>query len=242
MPADPSPNFALRCGIYRLINPATPKKLLCKYLQSPQSFFKLYTYLAWVANAELPYYNINDTLDFDMNKKIFEGTIRYKNIEWTFSFGWSDFEGHKGKSSGETPHFHMQRKIDDLVNIKFNDTHIPLQSSDFLYFEMIRQGALGIDPSFAAGIQQMKTSMHVFLGDDNSVCFIEQISDDTQYKTIVAPGITPQQVEEISDIFADTKLLIFEIIDKLNKEKDYNLKYLVFYGTTPTVPIKSNRH
>lgn len=210
-----------------LINPDIDIKVLKKYLQTPISYFKLYTYLTWVANAENPLININDTDDFDSNKKIFEGTIRYKNIEWSFSLGKSDFEGHKSSKMGYMSHYHLQMKINGRTQIKYNDTHIPFTWEDLLYFELIKQGAMEVDPSFSAGTKELMQHVQVILCEDNSALFIQQVTANSIYKTVV-PQISVEQLHEIDSLYSSTNLQVHEIIDKLNSEKGYDLKYLVY--------------
>lgn len=211
------------------INPNIDIKLLKKYFkqQKPISYFRLYTYLTWVANTENPFININDTDDFNANSKIFEGTIRYKNIEWSFSLGKSDFEGHKLSAIGQMSHYHFQMKINDKIQIRYKDTHIPFTPADLLYFEMIKQEAMVIDPSFSAGIKELMQHVHVTVCEDNSALFVQQVSANTVYKTVI-PYITSNQLREIDDVYSCTNLQIHEIVDKLNAEKGYNIKYCVY--------------
>lgn len=128
-----------------LLNPRLKKVAREALFSKPVSFIQLYTYLAWVANTETPFVNINDILSDVINNRIFEGSIRYKNIEWSFSYKLSDFEGHKGTKHGDFPHYHFQMKVDDKVVVYFNN-HIQFDQNDFFYMEMLRQDAITIDP------------------------------------------------------------------------------------------------
>lgn len=225
-----------------LINPNIDISLLRSFLSKEQSFFRMYTYLAWVANSDTPLININDTFDYDKNKRIFEGTVRYKEIEWSFSLGKSDFEGHTNKTNGCTPHFHAQLKINGRTQIKYNQTHIPFHPSDFLNFELLNQHAVQLDASFASGIEELKNHVEVAVYHDNSVHFKQLVSCDTLITTIVLPGITFEHLEEIEELYSTTQLQIHEIIDKMNSEKGYDLKYLVYSSTREKPVEKNHRH
>jgi len=106
------------------------KKHFQKYLSTPIGFFRLDSYLRWIANLESPFKNIND-LKSEMNTaKVIEYTIRYKKIDWSVSIGKTDRQGHPDTKNAKFPHFHIQMKFDNNVFIKFNDFHIPFSDED----------------------------------------------------------------------------------------------------------------
>lgn len=98
------------------------------------SFHRMEAYLRWVANADTPLKNINDLVEEKTSTKKIELTIRYKNLEWSFSCSNSDFHGHQGKHNGATPHYHFQMKVDDRVIINYNGFHVPFHEEDFFGF------------------------------------------------------------------------------------------------------------
>ena len=67
--------------------------------------------------------------------RIFEITIKYKSIEWSFSCSPSDYKGHSSSRFANFPHYHFQMKINDKVFIKFADFHPPLSDEDLFFFE-----------------------------------------------------------------------------------------------------------
>ncbi len=98
-------------------------------------YFNIATYLRWVANKENFMLNINDLEDEKWKNKKFEYTIKWKNIEWTFSCSESDFIWHTWTKS-DFPHYHFQMKIDWKVFIKFWQFHIPFKDYDFFMFDI----------------------------------------------------------------------------------------------------------
>ena len=73
------------------------KKHFKNYLKKPLSFFRLDCYLRWIANTEKPIGQINDLKEETSKTSYLETTIKYKNIEWAFSIGHTDKEGHQGR-------------------------------------------------------------------------------------------------------------------------------------------------
>src|ERR1017187_5621749 len=97
------------------------KKHFEKYLDKPLCFFQLESYFRWLANTENPIGNINDLKDETSKTSYLEITIKYKNIEWAFSIGHTDKEGHTNSQVGYIPHYHLQMKVDNRIFLKFND-------------------------------------------------------------------------------------------------------------------------
>lgn len=105
----------------------------------PKHFKKVYDkfeyhridpYLRWVANTDGLFKNINDFDEEKPEGKIFEYTIKYKGIEWSFSCSESDFQGHPNRRKGREPHYHFQMRINDQQFINYGDTHIPFTQMD----------------------------------------------------------------------------------------------------------------
>ncbi len=212
-----------------LLNPRLKKVARESLFSKPVSFIHLYTYLAWVANTEKPFYNINDILYDIANNRIFECSIRYNNIEWSFSFKQTDFEGHKGKNYGNLPHYHFQMKVDGNVIISYNSTHILFSDYDFFIFEMVKQNAIAIDSQFASGLEFLKQSVRVNDYPNGVIEFVELITAEEEYITRIVPGtLSTTQIKEIGDIYSNSKLHIYQIIDDLNKVNRYSIKYAVF--------------
>lgn len=115
------------------------KKDFDNYLKDPIGYFYLESYLRWVATMESPIKSINDLSDEISKSKIKEITIKYKNIEWSLTFGLTDIQGHKGSKNAAFPHFHIQMLIDGKPYINFNDYHIPLSKEDLFNLELMNE-------------------------------------------------------------------------------------------------------
>lgn len=225
-----------------LLNPRLKKVAREALFSKPVSFINLYTYLAWVANTEIPFVNINDILNDIVNNRVFEGTIRYKNIEWSFSYKQTDFEGHQGAKCGNLPHYHFQMKVDGKVIINFNNTHIQFDAYDFFYMEMLRQDAVTIDPQFASGLEALKQSVRINGYSNGMVEFEELISAEEEYITKIVPGtISKTQIEEIGYIYSNSQMHIYQIIEDLNKERGYSIQYALFSRKIDNPILKSRR-
>jgi len=115
------------------------KRYFKNYLTNPLSFFRLDCYFRWLANTEKPIGNINDLKDETSRTSYLETTIKYKNIEWAFSIGFTDKEGHINSYKGNMAHYHIQMKVDGRIFIKFNDFHVLFTDEDLFTFELLEQ-------------------------------------------------------------------------------------------------------
>lgn len=103
-------------------------------------YFRIYAFLCWLANTEGPMRNVNDLREEKSENKVLELTIKYKNLEWSFSSAKSCFNGnHKrgGLPSGKS-HYHFQMKIDGRIFVKYSDFHIPFTEYDLMCFSFQR--------------------------------------------------------------------------------------------------------
>ena len=74
-------------------------------------YYNISAFLRWVANTESGVRNINNLRDESSERKVFETTIKWSNVEWTLDCSKNDFEGHKG-SKTDFPHWHFQMRVD----------------------------------------------------------------------------------------------------------------------------------
>lgn len=118
------------------------KKGLYESLFKNCEYFRIAAFLRWVANEEVSAKNINDLKDECADNKVFNETIVWKNIEWTFDCSQSDFDGHEGSEFGNDPHWHFQMKEDGFVFIKFNDFHIKFKDNDLITMSLIKDNAI----------------------------------------------------------------------------------------------------
>lgn len=121
-------------------------------------FYNISAYLRWVANAESGVRNINNLKEERSERKVFEITIKWKNIEWTLDCSKNDFEGHQG-SKTDFPHWHFQMRIDQRQFINFNDYHIPFSKDDQLKIILENDPDSGFYHSFGPGGQGMQEHM-----------------------------------------------------------------------------------
>ena len=147
----------MRPCFHWLLKPKGFKKKHFPILFGCKSFHQLNAYLRWVANSEKPMQNINDLIEEKSPSKFIEETIKYKNIEWSFSCSHGDREGHKEKHKGKMPHYHFQMKIDGNVMINYNGFHIPFTEYDEWFFAVKENkfDRLKTRPIYGAGMQTM---------------------------------------------------------------------------------------
>ncbi|MBN4863809.1 hypothetical protein [Providencia stuartii] len=121
-------------------------------------FYSISAYLYWVAYAESGSKNINNLKGERSKRKLFETTIKWKNIEWTLDCAQNDFAGHVGTKT-EFPHWHFQMRIDGRQFINFNDFHIPFTETDQLKINLENDPNSGFMHSFGPGGQGMQERM-----------------------------------------------------------------------------------
>jgi hypothetical protein len=122
-----------------LLKPTGFSKQHLERLPEKHSWTVLEYYLRWVANEEAVAKNINDLAD-EGTGKLVEATIRYKNLEWSFSCGANDLSGHEGGGEhSKRPHYHFQMYVDGTPFIRYNDFHLPLSAADVGVLEYMRQ-------------------------------------------------------------------------------------------------------
>jgi hypothetical protein len=124
--------------IHWLLNPKGFKKKFFPLLYAQRGFHQIEAYLRWLANTEVPIKNINDLALEKNPSKIIELTIKYKNLEWSFSCSRGDYKGHENKHDGQMPHFHFQMKCNGRVIINYSGFHIPFNDYDKFVFAVKR--------------------------------------------------------------------------------------------------------
>ena len=142
-PAKPCPHW--------LLKPEGFEKKHFDLLIEKYSLIKLEHYLRWVANEEAFAKNINDLAD-EGSGKLVELTIKYKNLQWSFSCSASDLSGHEGGGEhSKRPHWHFQMQIDSKPFIRYNDFHAPLSERDVGILEYTRKSPGKARRRFAGG-------------------------------------------------------------------------------------------
>lgn len=120
--------------LHWLLKPKGFKKKHFPLLYEGHCFRSINTYLRWVANSDGFGQNINDLVAERQSGKFIEETIKYKNLEWSFSCSETDRVGHKEAHKGSMPHYHFQMKVDGNVVINYNAFHIPFTEYDEFSF------------------------------------------------------------------------------------------------------------
>lgn len=133
-------------------------------------YYNIASYLRWVTNVETGSKDINNLKEESSERKLFEITIRWKNIEWTLDCSKNDFSGHKG-SKTDFPHWHFQMRIDGRQFINFSDYHIPLTKNDQLKIVMENDPDSGFHHTFGPGGLGMQEHMDSL--QENTETFLE---------------------------------------------------------------------
>jgi hypothetical protein len=114
-----------------LLNPeGFRKKRHFALVTEKYGFHQLQSFLRWLAAQDGGPKNIND-LPEEGTDKLREVTIRYKDLEWSFSCARNDFDGH-GSGSHQSPHYHFQMRHGNRIVIRYNDFHVPFSDQDIL--------------------------------------------------------------------------------------------------------------
>lgn len=121
-----------------LLKPKGFKKNDLPAITEYYGFFQIQSFLRWVANQDGFARNINDLIDEGTGSKLFEVTIKYKNLEWAFSCAESDFQGHLTSQHSKHSHYHFQMRIDRRPFINYSDFHLPFSERDIINIEAIR--------------------------------------------------------------------------------------------------------
>jgi hypothetical protein len=197
------------------------KKHFESYLKNPIGFFQLDSYFRWLANTEKPIANINDLKDETSSTSYLETTYKYKNIEWAFSIGHTDKEGHLNSKVGSIPHYHIQMKVDERIFLKFNDFHIPFSDGDLFTITLLDQAPdkVKLGHSYGHGIGILEDEENLDLIDDAMT-----ITDDIENATfnrqtlIEAPEgqtISGEIIQQAIEESKRTKKTIGKILQRL---------------------------
>lgn len=201
------------------------KKHFEPYLKKTIGFFQLDSYFRWLANSEVFLTNINDLRDETSSTSYLESTFRYKNIEWSFSVGNTDLEGHAGAKVGAEPHFHIQMKVDNQIFLRFNDFHIPFSDQDLFMIELrkqignellINQGSLNAGMSVLENEEFLEELDKEIIRADDS-----KTAPFNRQTIVIAPEgqtISGEIIQQAYDESIRTKEPISKIIQRLVKD------------------------
>lgn len=183
------------------------KKHFKDYLSEDIGFFKLESYFRWIATIEKPFRNINDLKCETTESKLLETTIKYKNIEWTLTYGKSDLEGHKDSKNANFPHFHLQMLVDGLPFIRFNDFHIHFSKEDLFNIEFLKEENVLFRNSQAPGMTDILEDSEMLEKIDEHLTVAEKEEDASlNFDTMIQmPEGKTMSGDEIAEIFEESK-------------------------------------
>ena len=159
----------------------------------------------WAANEERFQGNINDLLQESSSGKVFQYTVKWKHIEWTFECSGGDYTGHAGTAS-DYPHYHFQMRIDKRPFIDFHDFHIPLSEEDLFYLDLdqglpdLFEHTFGIG---GAGMQSAAEMSPEVIVEESTVIDPEQAAFHLQ--TLIVAGDKPITSEALTAMYEESK-------------------------------------
>lgn len=212
------------------------KKFFKKYLQNPIGFFNLDCYFRWLANSENPVVNVNDLKIETSKTSYLETTYKYRNIEWAFSIGHTDIEGHKSSNFGKLPHYHIQMKVDDRIFLKFSDYHIPFSDEDLFNIELLNQASdkVKIVPFKGQGMSVIEDEENLKLIDEGME--ITDNFDNAPFERqtmILAPEgetISGELIQQAIEESKKTKKPIGKIMEKLLASSNAEITTIISPG------------
>lgn len=189
------------------------KKKDFKILYLTVGYFQMNAYLRWVANQDAFMKNINDLEEEKNPSKIIETTIRYKNIEWSFSCSQGDFEGHD-RSQVNFPHYHFQMRINGQSFINYTDFHIPFLESDIFGLLMIKKhdaiesygvGGVGMQSGISINPEDIIKHSRVCNDEEKAVYHVSTMAE---FKN----GITGEELGELFEMSKQTGKTITSLL------------------------------
>lgn len=213
-------------------------------------YYQLSCYLYWVANAETGSQNINNLKEESSERKLFEITIKWKNIEWTLDCSKNDFEGHAG-SKTDFPHWHFQMRIDGQQFINFNDFHIPFSNDDQLKIVLENDPDSGFSHTFGPGGLGMQERMDYFASNpDKFIANAMSTSDPDKSAVRMTSlvmgsdeGIDGEKIEEAMEMARKTgKTLTHCFSEVFVEDNDVSIKTIASPAeSVPEIAKRSER-
>ena len=219
--------------VHWLLNPEGFKKPDIELVAKKFGFFQIQSLLRWYANEDSYAKNINGLEDEGAGNKLFEVTICYKNIEWSFSCAESDYTGHANSTHAQHPHYHFQMRINKRSYIRFNDFHLPFSEQDIIEIEARRAMPNKIKQrfSFGEGIDEL-------LQNDGLLDTLNALGDeDTESNAlfkldsflIADEGMTIN-MDEISEIIEEAKAKGVPVASLLQNHPNYRTQVVISPG------------
>lgn len=220
--------------VHWLLKPKGFKKHDLPEIANHFGFFQIQSYLRWVANQRGFAKHINDLPAEGSGTKIFEVTIRYQNLEWSFSCAESDYIGHQASQHSKYPHYHFQMRIDQRPFINYSDFHVPFKEIDVLNIEARRRLPDKIKHKFAFG-----EGMSDVLNDDTVEDLVNlSVAVDTgdgaslHFQTIaMADEGTTIRGEDLYEIFQEAKAKGVTVASLMHKLPNARTRVIVAPGS-----------
>jgi len=194
--------------LHWLLRPKGVKNKDFSSLYESIGYFQMEAYARWVANLEAPLRNINDIEAEKRNGKIFEITIKYKHIEWSFSCSTSDLERHETSREGHYPHFHFQMRLDNRPFINYSQNHIAFTDEDLWKLAMINQDEIpiGMNPLYGSGMGSILSEANLEYIIDSSERTENESEAAFEFDTFVMakPGQTISG-DDIADLIKESR-------------------------------------
>lgn len=175
------------------------QKVFAKY-----GYHNIAAFLRWCANQEKLLSNINNLEEETPINKVFNYTIKWKNIDWTFDCSNTDYSGHQGTKT-DFSHYHFQMRIDGVRFISFNDFHIPFTDEDLFVLSLKEKSWFHQDfGNIGLGMQEaVSISMEDILEHTTTT----ENEDETVYhfSTLIDASENPLSGEEIYEIQQEAK-------------------------------------
>lgn len=219
--------------IHWLLRPEGFKKNYFPLVYKKFSYFQIQPYLRWLANSEVSLRNINDLVEEKSLSKMIENTIKYKNIEWSFSSSQGDYRGHKFRFRGRFPHYHFQMKINGEIFIRYSDFHIPFTDRD-IWTLKVKQGKIkGLKHTFGHG-----AGMQEFLDNFSPEEILNLISTTDDYSksllnltTIIKADLGKTiSGDEIADLIEESKRTGIPFAKLIRKLKNVKAQTIIAPG------------
>lgn len=198
-------------------------------------------YLRWVANSNPDKFqmNINDMKDEHTENKIFQSTIKWENIEWSFECSENDFKGHDTLIN--YPHYHFQMYIDGQPFINYNGFHNKFTEQDLFYLYSYLEH--GIELSYGVYGAGMQVAMDTSPEDILARAKVKNGNEENgsfRFTTIVQNqgGIDSTLIQDaIDESRRDGKSLALLLHEKLDDET----KIVTFIQPSDKVPEIAKR-
>jgi hypothetical protein len=197
-------------------------------------FYQISAYLRWVSFAESGAKNINNLKEESSERKKFEVTIKWKNIEWTLDCSHNDFSGHAG-SKTNMPHWHFQMRIDGNQFIKFGDYHIPFSKNDLLKLHLEADPDSGFEHNFGYGGKGMQEVMDGIADDfeghmEHAISAADPDDGSVRIHSMIMAdgGISGEKINEALEMHRITgKTLQYCFSKVLESEENISIKSIV---------------